>query len=336
MPSIVGISSRIGTVALGIQTAKGTPAANPTVKAFYNAAPSVKPYQNDARFSMTDSNRDAGDPYVTQIGVAGDVPVYCHAEMMALLWHLTLGANADTGSSDPYTHTATPANDQPYFTMWRMVGNTIFEKYTDCKINQLTIDGGAGSPLTATFNVMGITSTFLASDVTTVDPITTSPYLYMDGAGALKVDTVAYPIHALNLVVNNNLSAFQADGYGIDNVDPGGRDITGSYSIRFGGATALPLDYRSYFYGSDAGTAQSTTFATHALDFLFTRAVGPPARSMEIQIPKARWADIPVQPDPGGAVIEVQCAFEAMRSGFTSHIEGPIMTAITLDGNATA
>ena len=332
---ITGISSRIGTVAFGIQASKGTPAANPTVKTFLQAAPTLKPYQTDQRYTETDSNRDAGDPYISQIGVAGDVPIYCRDSLMSLLWHLSLGANADSGAADPYTHTATPANDLPYFTMWRMVGNAIFEQYVDCKVNQITFDGAAGQPLTATLNIMGVTSTFLASDNTTVDALQTTPYLYMDGAGALKVDTVAYPIHALNLVVNNNLTAFQADGYGIDNVDPGGRDITGSYTIRFGGATVLPLDYRAFFYGSDVGTAQTTTFSTHALDFLFTRSAAP-LHTMEIQIPKVKWADIPVQPEPGGNVIEVQCAFESMRAGFTSHVENPIMTVITKDAVATA
>lgn len=324
--SITGISSRIGTVAFGIQSAKGTPAANPTVKTYLQAAPTLKPYITDARFSETDSNRDVGDPYVSQIGVSGDVPIYCRDGIMELIWHLSLGANADTGVADPYTHTATPANDLPYFTMWRMVGNTIFEQYVDCKVNQITFDGAAGQPLTASLNVMGITSTFNATDNTSVDALITSPYLYMDGAGALKIDTVAYPLSAINLVVNNNLTPFQADNYGVDAVDPGGRDITGSYTVRFGSATGLPLDYRAFFYGSDVGTAQTTTFSTHALDFLWTRTA---QHSMEIQIPKAKWADIPVQPDPGGATIEVQCAFESMRAGFTSHVENPIMTVIT-------
>lgn len=330
--SIAGISARLGNIAIGVQSAKGTPAASPAVKAFFAGAPSLQPYINDARYNLTDGVRDVGDPYVSQIGVNGDVPLYAHPDLMALLWHATLGANADAGVGDPWTHTATPANALPYLTIWRSVGGVIFEKYTDCKINTLTLDGQAGAPLQVTLNVMGITSTFLASEVV-ANPDTLAPYLYMHGAGALKIDTVAYPIHALNMQVNNNLNPFQADGFGLDNIDEQGREITGSYSIRFSGATALPLDYRAFFYGNDAGTAQTTGFSTHALDFKFTHSIAN--RDMDVTIPVAKWADVPVQPDPGGNTIEVQCAFEAQRN-FSGGVEGNIMTVVTRDGTATA
>lgn len=330
MTSIVGISSRLGDFGIGVQTAKGTPAASPTVRAFFAAAPSIQPYITDARYTMTDGSRDAGDPYVSQMGVQGDIPVYAHPDLMAILWHAVLGANADSGASDPFTHTATPANDLPYVTIWRSIAGVIFEKYTDCKVDTLTIDGQAGQPLVVTLGIKGITSTFGSNE--TGNPTTTSPYLYMHGAGLLKVDTVAYPIHALNLEVNNNLQPFQADDFIVDNIDPQAREITGSYSIRFSGATALPLDYRKFFYGGDAGTSLVGSFATHALDFKFSQSV---SRNMDVAVPVAKWADVPVQPDPGGNVIEVQCAFEAMRN-FVASVESPIMTVVTLDGNATA
>jgi hypothetical protein len=330
--SIAGISARLGNIAFGIQSVKGTPAASPTVKAFFAGAPSLQPYITDDRYNLTDGVRDPGDPYVSQIGVKGQVPLYAHPDLMALLWHLTLGANADAGAGDPWTHTATPANALPYFTIWRSVGGVIFEKYTDCKINSMTIDGQAGKPLQVTLDIVGITSTFLASEVV-ANPDTLAPFLYMHGAGALKVDTVAYPIHVLNVQVNNNLNPFQADGFGIDNIDEQAREITGSYTIRFSGAIAQPLDYRAYFYGSDGGTAQTTGFSTHALDFKFTHTIAN--RDMDLLIPVAKWADVPVQPDPGGNTLEVQCAFEAQRN-FSGGVEQNIMTVITRDGTATA
>lgn len=330
MPAIQGISSRIGTCGFAVQASKGTPAAHPTVKAFFNAVPTVSPYNTEARFAMTDANRDQGDIFMSQIGVVGDLPVYCHDGLMGFLWHAALGANVDSGAADPWTHTATPANDLPYLTIWRMVGNTITEQFVDCKVTTLTIDGGAGAPLTAVVSIMGITPTFLAADDLTVNPFTASPYLFMDGAGALKIDTVAYPIHAINMVVDNGLQPFQADGYTVDSIDPGPRTISGSYSVRFGSAIGLPLDYRKYFYGTDAGTAQTTTFLTHALDFLWTRQAAP-LHTMEIQLPVVHWADVPVQPDPGGTVLEVACAFDVLRAGYTTSVENPVCTVITKD-----
>ena len=331
MTAISGISARLGNIAFGIQSVKGTAAASPTARAFFAGAPSLQPYKNDARYSMTDGSRDAGDPYVTQVGVAGDVPLYAHPELMALLWHCALGANADTGADDPYTHTATPADTLPYLTVWRSIGGVIFEKFTDCKIDSLTLDGKAGEPLMVTLGIKGITATFGADESGDIDQ--DAPYLFMHGAGALKIDSVAYPIHALNLQVNNNLNPFQADDFTVDNIDEQAREISGSYSIRFSGAAAEPLDYRSHFYGTTSGTAQTTGFSEQALDFKFTHSIAN--RDMDIAIPVAKWADVPVQPDPGGNVIEVQCAFEAMRNWPTA-TEGDIITVTTNDGNATA
>jgi hypothetical protein len=56
---------------------------------------------------------------------------------------------------------------------------------------------------------------------------------------------------------------------------------------------------------------------------------------MDILLPVCKWADVPVQPDPGGNVIEVQCAFEVERNWPTA-TEGNIMTVVTRDGVATA
>lgn len=332
MTSIAGISSRLGNIAIGVQTAKGSPAASPLVKAFFCEAPTLQPYITDGRLNLTDGSRDQGDAYVSQIGVHGGAKLYAHPSLMAVLWHAVLGANGDAGAGDPFTHTATPANDLPYLTIWRSVGGVVFEKYTDCKINQLTFEGQAGQPNTVALDIMGITATFLASEVAG-NPITEVPYLFMHGAGALKVDTVAYPLHELSVVVNNNLQPFQADNFNVDNIDPGSREISGTYMIRFSGATALPLDYRAYFYGNDAGTAQTTGFSTHALDFKFTHSLAN--RDMDIVVPVAKWADVPVQPDPAGNVIEVQCAFEVERF-FSGGVEGNIMSVVTRDGNATA
>lgn len=331
MTAITGISARNGNIGIGIQSAKGTAATAPTVRMFFAGAPTLQPVITDARFNMTDGSRSAGDPYVAQIIVKGDVPLYAHPEAMALLFHAVLGTNADTGSADPWTHTATPAADLPYLTIWRSIGGVIFEKYTDCKIDTLTLDGQAGQPLMVTLSIIGITSTFGADE--TGNMLQTPPYLFMHGAGALKVDTVAYPIHAINLAIANNINPFQADNYSVDNLDPQGRDITGSYSIRFSGATALPLDYRTFFYGADAGTAQTVGFTNHALDFKFVHSIAN--RDMDIAIPVCKWADVPVQPDPGGNVIEVLCAFEAERN-WISNAEAAMITTVVHDGVATA
>lgn len=321
---MAGISSKIGTIALAKQTGKGTAATTPTVKFFLSGSPSLAPVRAVNRYSMTDSGRSPGASYVSSVRVEGDVPVYAHPDGMSILFSGVLGSDADTGAG-PYVHTITPSTDVPYFTMWRMVGNQIIEKFQDCKINSLSLTSTAGNPVTVTFNVIGTSSTFLVTD-TALAALTSRGLLHMEAKSAIKLDTVAQPIHNVTFEINNNLSGYQADDYIYSDVDPGNLDISFSFATRFTGATAFP-DYRAFFYGSDAGTTLSTSIGTHAVDITWTRDAN---NILEVQMPQVVYNTIPVNPDPGGAPLEVTVAATVEKpSG------GNAITALVTDSKAT-
>ena len=206
-----------------------------------------------------------------------------------------------------------------------MVGNQIVEKYTDCKINSLTLTGTAGSPLSASMNIMGIKSTFLAADPV-LTPESDAPYLYMEAAGAIKFATVAQKITNLNLSINNNLSGYQADDYFFSDIDPGGREVTFGFSTRFTGATAFP-DYRKFFYGSDAGTDLSPAIGTEAVEMVWTRDANT---SLKIELPQISYAAMPVAPDPGGQPLEV-----SVTTAVEKPSASPIMTVTVKDQNTS-
>src|SRR5207253_8822046 len=230
------------------------------------------------------------------------------------------------GVNPNYVHTLTPANDVPFVTFFRMVGAHIFEQFIDCKVTSIRIEGTAGSALLVTISVIGIQAVFSAADFTgTV--IQPAGYLYPEGFGLLKIDTVAQPIQDFAIELNNNLSPFQADNYTLQDVDPGKREITLSFTMRFTGAIAPP-DYRAFFYGSDVGTALSPVVAQHAFDFQFTRNVNT---SLELLLPQVEYASVPVDADPGGAPIEVAVSGTVERPSGA----GIIMTAIVKDQNAS-
>lgn len=292
-----------------------------------SGAPSLAPNKERGRFTRTDSGRDVGPSYTSQMSVSGDVPIYANPDGMSLIFAAVLGANADSGTTPNYTHTITPASDGLWVTCWRMVGNVILEKYTDCKITALRMTGSAGSPIEITLSIVGITSTFLASDPV-LTPLSSQPYIYPEAQGAIKVDTVSYPISSINFGIDNNMSGFQADDYIFSDIDPGGRDVSLGASLRFTGAIAQPLDYRAFYYGSDAGTAQSAAVGTHVFDLTFTRNAN---LSLNINLPQVTWAAVPVQPDPGGDPIGVDLAtaVEPPSGG------GNIATVVIKDQNST-
>lgn len=323
---MAGISSAIGYIGAAKQTIKGTAIANPANKWPLAARPSLRPVKTRQRYTATDTGRDLGPAYTSQMLVQGDFQVYCEPQSIASLLYYALGANADSGTTPNYTHTLTPANDLPWVTFFRMVGAVVFEQFIDCKVTSLRIEGSAGNALLVTISVIGIQSTFSAADFTGTI-IQPSGYLYPEGFGTLKLDTVAQPIQDFALEINNNLSPFQADNYTLQDVDPGKREITLSFTMRLTGAIAAP-DYRAFFYGSDVGTVLSPVVAMHAFDFTFTRVAVNTL--LQILAPQVEYASVPIDADPGGAPIEVAVSGTVERPA-----GGTILTAIAKDQNAS-
>lgn len=325
----MGVSSKIGTLAIAKQTAKGAAAAAPTVKFKLAAAPSVMPVKEIGRYVTTDAGRDAGPAYTSRLGVAGDFSVYLHFDGFALLAYLALGANADSGSGPNYTHVATPANDVPYCTVWRMVGNVIFEKYVDCKVSSLRVESAAGSPATASVSIEGIAANadvWQAADTAAV-ALTSNGLLHMEAFGKFMLGGAAARISRYTFEVSNNASPYQADNYTAEDIDVGNRDVSVSFALRFTTATAKP-SYRAFFYGSDAGLALSPILGTDTFEVTYERNANA---SVKIDTPQLSYAAIPVNPDPGGDPIEVEVSTTVEKPAGAT----PIVTITTKDQTAT-
>lgn len=320
-----GYSSAIATIAIAKQTAKGAAAANPTVKWPLAGAPSLAVDKRRGRYSITDIGRDQGNAFTAGMSVGGDFQTYLHFDGFRLLAYLALGANADTGAGPNYTHTATPADSLPYFTLWRMIGNVIFEKWVDCKCTSLRVESAAGSPAMVNFGVVGISSTFEAAD-TALARLTSDGLLHMEAVGAFKFATVAQPLASSVFEIQNNVSGYQADDYIFNDVDEGKRIVTYSFSTRFRGPTSFPK-YREFYYGSDAGTAMSAVVGTQAFQVLYARNANS---SVQIDLPEITFAAVPVQADPGGDPIETTVACEVNKPAAS-----PIVTVTTKDQSAT-
>lgn len=319
----MGVSSRQGSIALAIQTAKGSPAATPTVKFFLAASPSLAPVKERARFQMTDDSRDQGGAYTSRLAVEGDFQVYAHPQGLALLTAACLGANvdADLGGGN-YKHTATPADDMLWVTIWRMTaGGQIVERFVDCKINTLQVEGSSGQPMTVTVGVLGINSEWVGSD-TVLAALTDQPYIYPELCGRILVDEAVERIHSISFGINNGASSYQADCYVPFDIDPGGREISLSYSTRFGGAIAA-ADYQTFYYGSASGTSLHPAVGTHAFSFELYRDADT---RFKVELPRLVYAAVPVQSDPGGAPIEVEVATEVEKPS-----SGDIVTCTTWD-----
>lgn len=302
-----GFSSGIGTVALAYQAAKGTPASTPQVRYNLAASPSLLPERTMGRYSHTGQGRDEGDAYTSLLAVQGEFSFYAHFDGFALPAYLALGAIADSGGPTNYTHTITPADTLPFFTLWRQVAGNIFERWQDCKCSLLRLESSAGQPAVVTMGVMGVKSTFLASDPV-LAALSSAGLMHWEAADAFKFAAAAQRLSRSTWEISNNVSGFQADHVTYDDVDEGKRNVTYGFATRYQGPTSFPK-YREHYYGSDSGTDLAPNVGTLAFDVEYVRNANA---SVKIELPQIKFAALPVQPDPAGDPIgmEVSCEVE--------------------------
>lgn len=307
-----GISSKIGSIAFAVQSAKGTPSATPFVKFHLAADPSLGPVKNRGRYQMTDSSQDQGPAFTQLMAVEGGMTVYAHPDGVAFLSAIVSGANADSGVSAPYEHVATPADDMMWVTVWREVGGVIIERFHDVKVHGLRIEGEAGQPITIAMDAIGCTSTYQETNATleSLLALTSHGYLYAEASTRIKIDGVAKRIHKFSLGIARNASGYQADSYGYADVDPGQREVSLSFSTRFGSGAIGENEYREYYYGSSGGTTQSATTPTKAFEFELVRDAN---NSWKVELPQVTYAAVPVNPGVSGEPLEVEVACEVEK-----------------------
>lgn len=319
---MAGLRGNRALLAFQKQTAKGSAAAlgaGSRVTPFSggNAAPE----RSIAQLSETDSNRDIGVSYVQSVGAGGAPEFYVRDSLMHTALYGALGGAAVTGTTD-YTHTLTPANTLPYMTFYREIDGTLFEKYTDCLINELTISADAGSPLTCTTSIVGRAATRLASQPASFPTAASGlPYTFNDASVELDGSSVA-TVSSFELTINNNISTQQTDDIVPYDVVAGQREVTLGFTLIFEDLDA----YNTFHYGSTSGTTQDSDLAVTDAEFTFSHGA---ANSLTFTLPSLAYQEFPVEPDPGGDPIDVAVRAVAQRGA------SPVLTAVVENQVAT-
>ena len=303
------------------QTVKGTPASIDFKSPFSGG--SIGPTRNTAQLSETDANRDEGVTYVEQAAAEGSPEMYVRDSNIHSILNAALGSTATTGTAPNYTHTITPANNIPYLTMWRMLGGTLWEKYEDCMISELTISADTAGPLTATLSVVGRESERLTADPDALVLPASSAVYNFNEASVVAHGGATARISNFELTLSNNVTVQQTDDVKPYDVVAGLRSLTVSYDMIFETLAA----YNVFHYGTTSGTDQVSTITETALTFTFLKGVN---NSIWFSIPHAAVEEFPVDPDPGGDPVVASVRTRAQR-----HPSDPILTAIVKNQKAT-
>jgi len=302
---MAGHAGNYYTIAVGKQTAKGTPQTTPTYKLRVTGGGIGGPTRNETVLTETDSSRQARPSVVVgeRVGPA-TTSHYIRSDEFPLLAYGVMGANADSGAN-PYTHTATSAATLPYFTLFEAFDSTAaVTRFADCRLNQMRVRGQAGEPLTCELEWWGLASLFGSTDPVLAASSAvphTWPLVTVTKGGATTACVSEFDIE-----INNNLEWIECDN-GLEPVDiqPGRWEVSGSMLVLF----ETDADYRSFHTGSPSGTTVSSTLFTEALTITSSRSASNDEISFTMTA--VEYTAFPLQPDAGGDPIRVAMAWRA-------------------------
>ena len=300
------------------QTAKESPA---TTASAYDVVPfsggSIGPVRSVENLSETDSSRDQGVAYVQNFSVEGTPEIYVRDSNIHHVLEAVLGTISTATAGSDYTHTLTPAQTLQYYTFYREIGDTLYERFEDCKVSEVTVSAEAGQPLTASLNIMGRNAVRLtAQPASLATPASGAVYNFNEATVTFDSSyaniiagtaTATAKVASFEVTISNNVSMQQTDDAKPHDVVEGLREVSLGYTLIFDSLT----DYNNFNYGSGSGTAQSSTLSTSAARFAFSKTA---ANAVQFDFPSIAFQEFPVEPDPGGDPITVDVRAVAQRN----------------------
>lgn len=295
------VSQRIFDLGIAKQTAKGAAAAAAAFRMRVAGAGSPMPNRTVNDLEETGPIRENIRSFVSGVAIEGAPEAHVRLPSLGLLLYLALGTKAVSGAADPWTHTFTPANTLPWFTMWRAVGDLLFERLVDCKITQLTLTSEAGQPVRVAFTVSGLRAESIAeatfdTEAGAADLDDGAPLMHYDGAGKFLVEAAAVSsIERIVLGINNNAGLQQGDSLEGYDVNEGLRQVTVETTQVIEDVSV----YNRFHYGSAApavGTraTRDVLELTGGLDFEWEQVAAAPGpeRSLRVDADRVEVASI--------------------------------------------
>lgn len=322
---MAGLRGNVAWLMAQKQTAKGTAATYSAASAYKMpfAGGNVGVVREMDNLQETDSSRDRGVTYTSTSGVEGSPEFYARDASLGFWLWAVLGADAVTGTTN-YVHTITPSNALPYLTLWRNVGDTLYEQYRDCKVSSLQISAEAGQPLTCTAGIQGLQASRLTAAPDNATPkAIDSGYVYnYNNATVTLGGSATALVSSLELSIENNVQRQQTDDFIPYDVYEGQREVSLSFDLIFESLD----EYNKFHYGGAAGTAISSSVFTTSADFQFDNGAN---NQIKFTLPSIAYTEFPVEPSAAGDPVTVSVSAAAQRSG------SPVLTAVVKNQVAT-
>jgi hypothetical protein len=213
--------TQIYALAAAKQTAKGTPATQPT-KRFIQVGGDV-PVAVDTgteNYSDLDKFGDATD-WINSVLGRGQPGLEADSDGLAYIMWLFNGAETVTANATNATlkdHVAVPAQNTGFYsTWWKRVGQNNVQRirHDDCRISQVQLEGStANKAVRVTPDVISLDpqKNLTADPTWPSQPAGSTVLIYTEAAGTFKVDTVTVRGHTqFTLVLNEDLAPVFTD-----------------------------------------------------------------------------------------------------------------------------
>ena len=298
-------ASNVFELGIAKQTAKGVAAAAAAYRLLL-AGGDIGPVRTVSALEETGGTRMRTRSFLAGVRAEGEPEMFVRDDFIGLLAYLAFGAQAISGAADPWTHTLTMVNAQPWFTVWRMLGDTLYERFVDCKVSRFAIHSEAGQAVRAILGIVGLTpqnktSAGYAGEV--IIAASDGPaFVHAHGQGALSIEGAPVTsIEMLDVNLTEGAAVQQGDAVGGYDVSEGVRELT----IQARHAITDRALYNRFHYGSavpadNAAPTPNVVELTGGIDFKWTRQTTP-ERSIQITAPRLEVANIEgYTPSPGG------------------------------------
>lgn len=273
-----------GYVVLAPQTAKGTP--NATLGAY---GLRVTSSNTSGQSELLDDDPEIGggrdnDTSAATMGgfsVAGDLEGAFRPSVVGLLLKAAgfqPGAPVQDAATGAWSHTFVPSTFT-YLTVEGRWGNTdAIRRFSDVLVNEFSVNLEANGKASWSASLLGSQESWQGTP--SVPTFETDPIANYAGSAVTLDGLGTYRFESVGLTIANNLSddEYVIGSRFLDDVTPGGREVTMSGTIKVGNNTPKVTDlYRAAVYGSKAATAPGGSDPYHsagAITFGNPRLIG--------------------------------------------------------------
>lgn len=327
----MAINPSIGLVGAALQTARDTPATQPTFLHGLTGGTPFAASRSIANTPVACGTRAPSDARVDSIEVNPSVESLCYPDVLGLYLYAALGnvtSEADSVAGEGYyKHVFTMGPTLPYLTLWSQVGVDNFTEADGCKCSELQLSATGNEHVAMTASFMGIDAK-VGIDVIPgdLDPscyegkyTTTDCTFKLDAASETPVDAL---VSDASFTFTNGVTALTSIG----RVTP--RDVADGNLSAGVSVTTIPDDitqYKKMVTGSDSSTQISGKVVMGSVYAKFVHS-DDSKMTLEIQLKHVPFtADYP-SVDPEGAEGTIQ--FTSDAAIIKSATESPVTVTL--------